>query len=111
MEAKWPTERRGWAAEGSPSSGTPRVHLVERATVEFPEAPDNVSIIGCDAANGTYFQLYSGERGVCSVYEMNATAPQHHPRVRLRTRPEHGGTEWYGPAATPRRVRLVERLA
>jgi hypothetical protein len=38
---------------------------------EFPEAPDNVSIIGCDAANGTYFQLYSDERGVCRVYEMS----------------------------------------
>jgi len=36
----------------------------------FP-APDNVSIIGCDAANGTYFQLYSDERGVCRVYEMS----------------------------------------
>jgi len=35
------------------------------------EAPDNVSIIGCDAANGTYFQLYSDERGVCRVYEMS----------------------------------------
>jgi hypothetical protein len=46
-------------------------HLVERATVELPEAPDNVSIIGCDAANGTYFQLYSDERGVCRVYEMS----------------------------------------
>jgi hypothetical protein len=36
-----------------------------------PDAPDNVSIIGCDAANGTYFQLYSDERGVCRVYEMS----------------------------------------
>jgi hypothetical protein len=34
-------------------------------------APDNVSIIGCDAANGTYFQLYSDVRGVCRVYEMS----------------------------------------
>jgi hypothetical protein len=40
---------------------------MERPT--FPEAPDNVSIIGCDAANGTYFQLYSDER--CRVYEMS----------------------------------------
>lgn len=35
------------------------------------EAPDSLSIIGCDAANGTYFQLYSDERGVCRVYEMS----------------------------------------
>ena len=46
-------------------------HLIQRTTVELPEAPDNISIIGCDAANGTYFQLYSDERGVCRVYEMS----------------------------------------
>ena len=46
-------------------------HLVERATVDHPDAPDSVSIIGCDAANGTYFQLYSDTRGVCRVYEMS----------------------------------------
>jgi uncharacterized protein (DUF342 family) len=27
--------------------------------------------MGCDAGNGTYFQLYSDERGVCRVYEMS----------------------------------------
>ena len=46
-------------------------HLIERSTVEMPEAPDGVSIIGCDAANGTYYQLYSDERSVCRVYEMS----------------------------------------
>jgi hypothetical protein len=40
-------------------------------TIDLPEAPDNISIIGCDAANETYFQLYSDERGVCRVYEMS----------------------------------------
>jgi hypothetical protein len=30
-----------------------------------------VSVIGCDAANGTYFQLYSDDRGVCRVYQMS----------------------------------------
>jgi hypothetical protein len=45
--------------------------LLERATVEVPEAPDSVCVIGCDAANGTYFQLYSDERGVCRVYAMS----------------------------------------
>ena len=48
-----------------------RAHLVGRVTSELAEAPDSVSIIGCDAANGTYFQLYSDERGVCRVYEMS----------------------------------------
>ena len=45
--------------------------LVQRTTVEMPEAPNQVSIIGCDAANGTYYQLYSDDRGVCRVYEMS----------------------------------------
>ena len=44
--------------------------LVERSEVEMPEAPDGVCVIGCDAANGTYYQLYTDERGVCRVYEM-----------------------------------------
>ncbi|CAN5210248.1 hypothetical protein BH18ACT4_BH18ACT4_04820 [soil metagenome] len=52
-----------WHASGA--------HLVERGTAELAEAPGNVSIIGCGAANGTYFQLYSDERGVCRVYEMS----------------------------------------
>jgi hypothetical protein len=41
-------------------------HLLERGLPTFLSA-DNVSIIGCDAANGTYHQLYSDERGVCRV--------------------------------------------
>ena len=28
-------------------------------------------MMGCDAANGTYVQLYSDERGVCRIYEMS----------------------------------------
>ncbi len=27
--------------------------------------------MGCDAANGAYYQLYSDDRGVCRVYEMS----------------------------------------
>jgi hypothetical protein len=46
-------------------------HLVQRTVVELPEAPDSLCIIGCDAANGTYFQLYSDERGVSRVYDMS----------------------------------------
>ena len=37
----------------------------------MPEAPNSISIMGCDGANGIYFQLYSDERGVCRVYEMS----------------------------------------
>jgi hypothetical protein len=62
----WPGEARTtieWHDSGA--------HLVSRFTVEMPEAPDGLSIMGCDAANGTYYQLYSDERGVCRVYEMS----------------------------------------
>jgi hypothetical protein len=72
VEATWPNGEK-WPGGGSVTfewhaSGA---HLVERGTAELPEAPDNVSIIGCDGANGTYFQLYSDERGVCRIYEMS----------------------------------------
>jgi len=67
----WPGEARTtieWHDSGA--------HLVSRFTVEMPEAPDGVSIMGCDAAKGTYFQLYSDERGVCRVYEMSIEGGQ-----------------------------------
>ena len=72
VEAKWPNGE-SWPGGGKitfewHASGA---HLVERATIDLPEAPDSVSVIGCDAANGTYFQLYSDDRGVSRVYEMS----------------------------------------
>ena len=48
-----------------------RAHLVHRQSVNLPGAPDSVSITVCDAANGTYFQLYSDDRGVCRIYQMS----------------------------------------
>ena len=62
----WPGEARAtieWHDSGA--------HVVERSTVEMPEAPNGVSIMGSDAANGTYYRLYSDDRGVCRVYEMS----------------------------------------
>jgi hypothetical protein len=62
----WPGEARAsfeWHESGA--------HLVARSSVDVPGAPNTVSIIGCDAANGTYFQLYSDDRGVCRVYGMS----------------------------------------
>jgi hypothetical protein len=78
LVGEWDLEARG--PDGEPWPGTGRAvfqwhdsgaHLVERSTVDVPEAPDGISIVGCDAANGTYFQLYSDDRGVCRVYEMS----------------------------------------
>ena len=74
-----------WALEAVPPSGEPWPgeaqatiewhesgrHLVQRSSVDLPEAPDTLAITGCDAANGTYYQLYSDNRGVCRVYEMS----------------------------------------
>jgi hypothetical protein len=48
-----------------------RAFLISRSTVDVPEAPNGWEIIGCDAANGKYSQLYSDDRGVCRVYEMS----------------------------------------
>jgi hypothetical protein len=72
MEAIWPSGER-WPGGGSVTfewhpSGA---HLVQRGTAELPEAPDNVSIIGCDGAKDTYVQLYTDERGVCRIYDMS----------------------------------------
>ena len=75
IEATWP--------DGTPWPGGGRVtfewhasgaHLVERGSADLPEAPANVSVIGCDGANGTYVQLYSDDRGVCRVYQMSISA-------------------------------------
>jgi hypothetical protein len=74
-----------WALEAIPPGGEPwpgqarstiewhdsRAHVIQRSMNEMPEAPNAISIMGCDAANGTYFQLYSDDRGVCRVYEMS----------------------------------------
>jgi hypothetical protein len=43
--------------------------VLERSTVEMPEAPDSLCVIGCDAANGTYYQLSHGRPRVCQVYD------------------------------------------
>lgn len=74
-----------WSMEAIPPGGEPwpgeaRVSfewhdsgalMVERWTISLPEAPDGVAVIGCDAANGTYYQLYTDDRDVSRVYEMS----------------------------------------
>ena len=78
LVGEWSMEAR--SANGEPWPGGGRMtfewhpsgaHLIQRGTVGHPDAPDNVSVIGCDAANETYFQLYSDDRGVCRIYEMS----------------------------------------
>jgi hypothetical protein len=45
--------------------------LVESTSIEMPEAPNVVCVMGCDAASGRYYQLYTDDRNVCRVYEMS----------------------------------------
>jgi hypothetical protein len=62
----WPGEARAsfeWHESGA--------HLIAWTTADAAGAPNTISIIGCDAANGTYYQLYSDDRGVCRVYQMS----------------------------------------
>jgi hypothetical protein len=49
-------------------------HLIARTSFGVPGAPNSLCIIGCDAANGTYVQLYSDDRGVSRVYDMSISA-------------------------------------
>ena len=72
LEARWPNGEP-WPGGGRVTVEwhASRAHLVLHATFDLPEAPASTSIIGCDAANGTYYQLYSDRRGVCRVYEMS----------------------------------------
>jgi hypothetical protein len=74
----WILEARPPGGEAWPGGGRSTLewhrsgaHLIQRTTVEVPEAPDSLSIMGCDAGNGTYFQLYSDDRSVCRMYEMS----------------------------------------
>ncbi|MGI9009108.1 MAG: hypothetical protein ACR2FU_23470 [Streptosporangiaceae bacterium] len=61
----WPgraTSSFGWHPSGA--------HLVQRTSTDVAGAPDSTSIIGCDAAKGSFVQLYSDDRGVCRIYAM-----------------------------------------
>ena len=61
------------------------VHLVERSTVDMPEAPDGISIMGCDAANNTYIRLHSDEHGICRIYQMSINESEWKLWARGRT--------------------------
>jgi len=80
LVGEWTVKATG--ADGEPWPGGARITfewlegsdgrlLIERATVQMPEAPNTACVIGCDAANGTYYQLYTDDRNVCRIYEMS----------------------------------------
>jgi hypothetical protein len=71
VEAKGP-DGQAWpgASRASFQWHPSRAHLVQRTVTDVPGVPDSVSIMGCDAADGSYVQLYSDERGVCRIYTM-----------------------------------------
>ncbi len=74
VEAKAP-DGQAWPGEGKASFEwhPSNVFLVQRTVIDVPGAPDSTAIIGCDAENGTYVQLYRDERGVCRIYDMRLT--------------------------------------
>ena len=78
LVGEWTTEATPPGGEPSPGEARATFEwleggqlLLERSTVEMPEAPNGVCVYGCDAANGTYHQLYTDDRNVCRVYEMS----------------------------------------
>jgi len=78
LVGEWSVEAKGPDGEPWPGEGRAtfewhpsRAHLVQHTSIGAPGAPESFSIIGCDAANGSYLQLYSDERGVCRIYSMH----------------------------------------
>jgi len=77
LVGEWTVEAKGPDGQAWPGAGRAsfqwhpsRTHLIQRTVIDMPGAPDSISIMGCDAANGSYVQLYSDERGVCRIYSM-----------------------------------------
>jgi hypothetical protein len=73
-----------WAMEAGPPGGPPwpgdaRVsfewladaYLIERWTVDLPEAPDGIAVIGPDQSGERLVQHYFDSRGVARVYGMS----------------------------------------
>jgi hypothetical protein len=73
-----------WALEAGPPGGPPwpgearasfewlegRTFLIQRWTVDLPEAPDGIAIIGAGEEPDTFRQYYFDSRGVHRIYEM-----------------------------------------
>ena len=78
LVGEWILEARPPGGEAWPGGGRStfawhpsRAHLIQQTTIELPDAPNSLSIMGCDAGNGTYLQLYSDDRGVSRIYDMS----------------------------------------
>ena len=78
LVGEWTMDAR--PPEGPPWPGEGRVTfewlgdgplLIQRWQVDLPEAPDGVAVIGCDATNGAFYQLYTDERDVQRIYAMS----------------------------------------
>ena len=77
-----------WTMEAAPPGGEPwpgearlsfqwlegETFLIQRWTVEMPEAPDGIAIIGLGEESGTFRQHYFDSRGVHRIYEMTLDA-------------------------------------
>jgi hypothetical protein len=70
LQATWPSGET-WPGRTSFEWFDSKSHLIQRGSLDHLQAPDHVSVIGCDGANGTYYQLYSDERVVCRVMQMS----------------------------------------
>lgn len=77
LVGEWTVEAKGPDGQAWPGEGraifqwhSSKAHLEQRTAIGVEGAPDSLSIIGCDAANGTFVLLYSDERGVCRIYSM-----------------------------------------
>ena len=74
-----------WTMEAGPPDGPPwpgegrvsfewlegQTWLIERWSVEMPEAPDGIAIIGKDESEAPYAQHYFDSRGVHRIYAMS----------------------------------------
>jgi len=47
--------------------------LIERMTIEHPDFPDSISVIGYDDTSGNFTQHYYDSRGVERIYDMSVT--------------------------------------
>ena len=73
-----------WTMEATPPGGPPwpgqaevsfewlaDAYLIQRWTIEMPEAPDGIAILGPDQSGERLVQHYFDSRGIARVYDMS----------------------------------------